>query len=78
MIVQRVSKGYLKDRVKLIAPRNETVTFQTFLGYKIFWVEQGDIITMKIPKSWMVEKDDSLRLEDLVYYNQDPFCWHWG
>lgn len=77
MKVIEISKGWLRDTVILTATTKEKAIFDTFLGTKLFWVEKGERVRMKLPKSWCVQMDDEISLSDLVLHNQDKFGWCW-
>jgi hypothetical protein len=77
MIVKKIRSGWFRDQVKLYASEFQEATFGGMLGSKTFWINEGDTVTMRLPKSWMLEEGEEISLERLVMYNQDKFGWHW-
>lgn len=80
MRVIRVKEGLIKDTITLEADEFEECYIGTFLGDRNYWVEEGERVRIKVPKSWCVEEDDEYDLEDLVLYCgglSNAFNWQW-
>lgn len=55
----------------------ESAVFGTFLGDKVFWVDKGERVSCRVPKSALIRVGDEVDLEYLVYHNQSKFSWTW-
>lgn len=59
------------------ALRDETASFDTFMGSKIFWADKGDRYRIRVKKSDCVEVGDDVSLSWLVMKDQNAFAWNW-
>jgi hypothetical protein len=75
----KVRRGLFKDKVQFQATENTTATFDTFIGKKQFFMDKGDLITLKVVKDDMWEVGDKAKsLYALITsWNQDKFSWRW-
>lgn len=77
--VIRVKHCLLWDRVLFRATCYEEVICDTFLGKKVFWMEEGECVSLKMSKKHMFEKGDYYEWlgSILTTNNQLNFSWDW-
>ena len=68
MRVKSVKNGLFKDTVVLIADEDDNCIVYSFMGSYEYYVEEGEKVRIKVPKSWCAEVGDEYNLETLVIY----------
>lgn len=63
--------------IVLEAMEDDEVTFGTLMGERIYWVEEGDRVCIRVKKSDCIEVGDEVGLVWLVLKDQDKFKWNW-
>lgn len=59
------------------AMEDDEATFGSFVGDKLYWVNKGDRVRIRVKKSDCIEVGDDINLSWLVMKDQDKFSWDW-
>jgi hypothetical protein len=80
MKVIKVSEGFFKDTIVVVAEKDESCEMGTICGTRKYHVSAGKKFRMKVPKKWCAEVGDNYKLSSLVYYLgalSEVFPWSW-
>ena len=80
MIVKSIESSWIpfQDSVVFEATEQECVTFGTFFGDKEFWIEAGERVRLRVPKSLCLEVGDHRTIGQVITpSNQLRFHWNW-
>lgn len=77
--VRAVRRGVFWDKVQFQATKRHEAYFDTLLGEKVFWMNKGDIVTLRMSKDIMWEVGDQARSLSVLITscNQTKFYWDW-
>jgi hypothetical protein len=78
--VRAVRHGIFWDKVQFVATKHHEAYFETLIGEKVFWVNKGDCVTLRMSKDDFWEVGDRARsLSALITcHNQTKFPWDWA
>jgi hypothetical protein len=77
--VVKLERSLVPGRVVATVEANkaESVDVGHLLGTKRFWMDRGERVRLRIPKSWCLREGDTVELERLVIHAQTKFSWSW-
>lgn len=78
MEVLAIEKKWFFYYIKFYATKYEEVVCETMLGDKMFYVEEGEVIELRMNKNNILIPGDEIPISSLITEkNQHQFKWEW-
>jgi hypothetical protein len=83
MVVIAKKIGIFRDKIKVVALKDEKCEFDSFLGPRIWWINKGKTVTLVVSKSKMIEIGDILGfpycvIKDWKIIGGHQIRWYWS
>ncbi|MDD4989215.1 MAG: hypothetical protein PHV42_02215 [Candidatus Pacebacteria bacterium] len=76
MKIVAIKSGIFKDRIKVIAERDEA--YKSTTGIREWWLKKGQAVTLRVPKSKMFQVNEEVSFEYCIKMDiGGPYSMHY-